>query len=125
MDAKTLSVILGHASVSFTMDTYTHVLNGHKVESMALMEELFNMGQAPQQETAYPIIATPLENGEYSFSSPNFPEIHFSGPDLYQGLQYMKEHLQEELLINVCPPEPTPASQLMLRPGQLVLQIPV
>ena len=125
MDAKTLSVILGHASVSFTMDTYTHVLNNHKVESTALMGELFDMGQVPQQEISYPVIATPLVNGEYSFSAPNFPEISFSGPDLYQGLQYMKEHLQEELLVSICPPEPTPANQIMLDAGQLLLQIPV
>ena len=125
MDAKTLSMILGHASVSFTMDTYTHVLNTHKVESMALMGELFDMGQTPHQEISYPVIATPLGNGEYSFSAPNFPGINFSGPDLYQGLQHMKEHLQEELLTSVCPPEPMPANQIILDAGQLLLQIPV
>ncbi len=125
MDAKTLSMILGHASVSFTMDTYTHVLNTHKVESMALMGELFDIGQAPQQEFAYPVIATPLEDGTYGFSAPNFPEVSFSGPDLYQGLQHMKEHLQEELLISIYPPEPMPANQIILDAGQLLLQIPV
>lgn len=41
MDAKTLSMILGHASVSFTLDTYTHVLDDHKREGMALMNELY------------------------------------------------------------------------------------
>ena len=34
MDAKTLSVILGHYSVAFTMDTYTHVLEDYKREGM-------------------------------------------------------------------------------------------
>lgn len=43
MDAKTLSVILGHASVSFTSDTYTHVLTEHKHEGMSLMGELFDV----------------------------------------------------------------------------------
>lgn len=124
MDAKTLSMILGHASVSFTMDTYTHVLNTHKVESMALMGELFDMGQASHQEISYPVIATP-EVGGYAFSAPNFPETSFSGPDLYQGLQHMKEHLQEELLTCICPPEPMPANQIILDAGQLLLQIPL
>jgi len=41
MDAKTLSVILGHYSVSFTLDTYAHVLNAHKIQGMALMENLY------------------------------------------------------------------------------------
>lgn len=41
MDAKTLSVILGHYSVAFTLDTYAHVLDNHKRENMALMAGLF------------------------------------------------------------------------------------
>lgn len=125
MDPKTVSVLLGHASVSFTMDTYTHVLNEQKVESMALMEELFNVGQtAVHEETAYPAIAMPLANG-FAFTAPDFPAIQFECPDIYQGLQDMKERLQEELLVNPCPPEPTLASAIPLQPGQLVLQIPV
>ena len=125
MDAKTLSVILGHASVSFTMDTYAHVLTSHKVESMALMEELFDMGQAPAQAISYPVIATPLATGGFLFTAPDFPQVQFTGADLYQSLQEMKERLQEELLINLCPPEPTPAHMLVLDAGQLLLQIPV
>lgn len=34
MDKKVLSEILGHASVSFTLDTYAHVLNTFKRENM-------------------------------------------------------------------------------------------
>lgn len=41
MDAKTLSVLLGHYSVAFTLDTYAHVLDDHKRENMALMAGLF------------------------------------------------------------------------------------
>lgn len=41
MDAKTLSVILGHSSVSFTLDTYSHVLDDHKREEMQRLESLF------------------------------------------------------------------------------------
>lgn len=125
MDPKTLSVILGHASVSFTMDTYTHVLNEQKVDSMALMGELFSMGQtAAHEEAAYPIIATPIAGG-FSFSAPDFPLVQFQCPDIYQGLQDMKERLQEELLVNPCPPEPTLASAMPVQPGQLVVQIPL
>ena len=43
MDSKTLSTILGHYSVSFTLDTYAHVLDAHKREGMKLMEELYEM----------------------------------------------------------------------------------
>ena len=41
MDAKTLSMILGHSSVSFTLDTYTHVLDEHKRAGMALRGEIY------------------------------------------------------------------------------------
>ena len=41
MDAKTLSVILGHASVAFTLDRYAHVLVDHKIEEMNRMQSLY------------------------------------------------------------------------------------
>ena len=125
MDAKTLSVILGHASVSFTMDTYAHVLTSHKVESMALMGELFDMGRAPQQDVIYQVIATPLPMGGYTYTLPDFPEITLTGQDIYQDLITLKERLEEELLVNVCPSEPMAASQIPLHPGQFLLQIQV
>lgn len=42
MDSKTLSEILGHYSVAFTLDTYAHVLDNHKRQNMLLMEELYS-----------------------------------------------------------------------------------
>lgn len=41
MDVKALSKILGHASVGFTLDTYAHLLDDHKRESMMLMQKLY------------------------------------------------------------------------------------
>ena len=73
MDAKTLSVILGHYSVAFTMDTYTHVLDCHKKEAMGIMEELFDMGGAGE-ENRYPIIVAQNPEGML-FSAPDFPGI--------------------------------------------------
>lgn len=43
MDAKTLLVLTGHASISFTMDTHAHVLTDYKRESMAPMEDLYGI----------------------------------------------------------------------------------
>ena len=48
MDAKTLSMILGHSSVSFTLDTYAHVLTDHKIEEMKRMQSVFNQAQFSQ-----------------------------------------------------------------------------
>ena len=48
MDEKTLSVLLGHYSVAFTLDTYAHVLNDHKWTGINLMEELYAIHQTPR-----------------------------------------------------------------------------
>lgn len=125
MDAKTLSVLLGHYSVSFTLDTYTHVLNDHKIAGMALMEDLYGMGQAPVQEISYPVIISNQGDGTMTFEVIGFPGITFCGTDMSMGLQYIKERLQEELLINVCPPAPVAPNQISLSPNQFLIQLPV
>lgn len=125
MDAKTLSVILGHYSVAFTMDTYAHVLTDYKKENMTLMEDLYNMGQTVAAETSYPIIITTQTDGMMLFQAPYFPGKEFSASDMCQGLQMMKEHLQEEKLLSFFPVVPTSPSQISLEPNQMLLQIPV
>ena len=123
MDVKTVSIILGHASVSFTMDTYTHVLNDHKQESMALMEDLFNATQTASPDQVYPVIVTPVPDGTVDLTMPDFPQITCVSMDLVQSLTDIQEQLHEALLINICPPLPTPISMIPTTPGQMVLQI--
>lgn len=125
MEAKTLSVLLGHASVSFTMDTYAHVLTDYKRESMTLMEDLYSMDQTPLQEVSYSVIVTTQPDGMIQFDVPDFPEVKYSGMDMSQGLQYIKERIQDEKLISIFPISPTPPNQITVQPGQLLLQIPV
>ena len=43
MDYKTLSEILGHASVSITMDLYVHSLDEHKKNQMNKLNQIFNL----------------------------------------------------------------------------------
>ena len=124
MDVKTLSVLLGHYSVSFTLDTYAHVLNDHKVEGMALMEDLYTAESASVHELFYPIIVTMQKEGEMLLEAPDFPQVQFCGTDFGQGLQYMKDRLQEELLLTSLPPVPTSPSQLSLASNQYLIQIP-
>lgn len=111
--------------MAFTMDTYTHVLTSHKVDSMALMEELYDMGQTQTQEVSYMVVATPLATGGFTYVMPDFPNITLTGQDIYQDLITLRERLEEELLVNVCPSEPIPASQIALQPGQFLLQIQI
>ena len=37
---KVISEALGHASVAFTMDTYSHIIEGMQSEAMALLDEV-------------------------------------------------------------------------------------
>ncbi len=45
MDKKTLSEILGHYSVAFTLDTYAHVVDSFKRKNMDLMEDVYECSQ--------------------------------------------------------------------------------
>mgnify|MGYP000727255467 CR=1 FL=1 len=43
MDYKTLSAILGHYSVAFTMGTYVHSMDEHKRNEMNKMDDMFGV----------------------------------------------------------------------------------
>ena len=123
MDAKTLSMLLGHYSVAFTMDTYTHVQDKHKIEAMSLMEELYT--QASQQNYTYPVVITTGVGGLVSFTAPDFPGIVLEGVDFGIGVQLYTEKLQDEVLTMFQPPLPTPPEQISLGVGQMLLQVAV
>ncbi len=123
VDPKTLSVLLGHASVSFTMDTYTHVLDRHKQESMMLLEELLSPTVPQPQSLTYPVIVTPSAQGVTSLIFPDFPFISCVTTNLTEGLSEMSDNLHESLLMCNEPPTPTSPAAFHLKPGQFVLQI--
>ena len=41
---KIISEALGHASVAFTMDVYSHIIEGMQSEAMALLDEVLPAG---------------------------------------------------------------------------------
>ena len=125
MDMKTLSVIMGHASVSFTMDTYSHIPDDHKQAEMALMENLLNAQQPTATDLTYPVLVTQTLGYMTELSLPDFPEINCSCIDLMQGLAELRESLQEELRTHCYPPIHTPVSQIPCDMGQFVLQLSV
>ena len=122
MDAKTLSVIMGHYSVSFTLDTYAHVLNGHKQEAVALLKDLFTAQPAPPQNFAYPLIITTQEDG-LLFELPDFPQIRLEHADMAAGIALVKEQMQEAILTMPQPPAASVIAPSLLLPNQLLLQI--
>ena len=107
MDAKTLSTLLGHYSVAFTLDTYTHVLDSQKHEEMKLMEDLFNMPTTPQYES-YPVIVTPAPNG-FILNAVDFEDLKIEADDINYGISCIQSAIAQTLS-NIYPPSPTPNS---------------
>ena len=61
IDYKTLSSILGHYSVAFTMDTYVHSMDEHKRHEMDKMDDMFGMPYSISVENQpYPVLCTPI-----------------------------------------------------------------
>lgn len=125
MDAKTLSMILGHYSVSFTLDTYTHVLDQHKHEGMALMDELYVDSSESERDSIYPVVATMHHDGVINLEVPGFPSVSYTGPDMPSGIQYIKEALHEELLTAIIPPLIPNSNQITLAPNQVLMQVQI
>ena len=80
MDAKTISAILGHASTSFTLDTYTHVLDTQRREGMALMDDMFSV----QNTYPYPVVISVVSNG-YLLNAVDFNGISVLTQDVMKG----------------------------------------
>ena len=47
---KIVSEALGHASVAFTMDTYSHIISGMQEDAMALLDEVLPPGVAVRRD---------------------------------------------------------------------------
>ena len=43
---KVISEALGHSSVAFTMDTYSHIIEGMQEDAMALLDEVLPAGKS-------------------------------------------------------------------------------
>ena len=95
MDAKTLSTILGHYSVAFTLDTYTHVLDSQKHEEMNLMEELFNMPTATKNQS-YPVVVTPSPNG-FILTPVDFNDLTIEADNIQYGISCIQSAIAQKL----------------------------
>lgn len=120
MDAKTLSTLLGHYSVAFTLDTYTHVLDSQKHEEMKLMENLFNMPAMPQHQS-YPVIVTPAPNG-FILNVVDFDELTIETDNINYGISCIQSAIAQKLS-NIYPPSPTPNSELVVNIGEFIVMI--
>lgn len=120
MDSKTLSTILGHYSVSFTLDTYAHVLDTHKREGMKLMEELFSPPVMPQNQS-YPVIVTPNQNGVI-MNAIDFNDLSVQADDVQKGIAYIQSAIIQRISSSY-PPLSTPYSEIILNPGEFIVMV--
>jgi integrase len=49
---KVISEALGHSSVAFTMDTYSHIISGMQEDMMALLDEVIPSGTRRQNQAS-------------------------------------------------------------------------
>lgn len=120
MDAKTLSTILGHTDVAFTLNTYTHVLDSHKREGMKLMEELF----APpvlQQNQTYPVVVSVSPNG-YIMNAVDFEDLSVEADNIQNGLSCIQGGIAQRI-DGTFPPAPTPLNDIVVQPGEFVVVV--
>ena len=121
MDYKTLSAILGHYSVAFTMDTYVHSMDEHKRREMDKMDDMFGMQYSISVENQpYPVLCTLSPDG-CTAHVPDFPKIDVRRqPTLDAALLEVKQQIQKALRQYKNPPIPTKQEQIVV-PNNSVL----
>ena len=81
MDYKTLSAILGHYSVAFTMDTYVHSMDEHKRREMDKMDDMFGMQYSISVENRpYPVLCTAAQSMFPTFQKLKCRPLHWMLP---------------------------------------------
>ena len=120
MDYKTLSAILGHYSVAFTMDTYVHSVDEHKRHEMDKMDDMFGMQYSISVENQpYPVLCTLSADG-CTAHVPDFPKIATQAATLDAALLEVKQQIQKALRQYKNPLIPTKQEQIVV-PNNSVL----
>ncbi len=95
MDSKVLSEILGHYSVSFTLDTYAHVLDNFKIQNMQLMDDIYVRGQ--NDNTI--ILQFKKFKDKYIVSIPQNNQYTFIAKSVEEGINYI-ENKRKSIILN-------------------------
>lgn len=122
MDAKTLSILLGHYSVAFTLDTYTHVLDNQKHEEMKVMEEFFSMPSISHHHL-YPVIVAPSPKG-FILNPVDFENMSIKADNLQYGIQYLQTSISQKLAC-IYPPTPIPVNEIILNQDEFAVMITI
>ena len=123
MDYKTLSAILGHYSVSFTMDTYVHSIDEHKRNEMNKMDDMFGVQYSISvQSQPYPVLCTLSADG-CTAHVPDFPKITAQAPTLDAALLEVKQQIQKILRQHQYPPIPTKQEQIVVPQNSVLVLV--
>ena len=107
----TLSAILGHYSVAFTMDTYVHSMDEHKRREMDKMDDMFGMQYSISVENQpYPVLCTLSADGCTAHVL-DFPKVTAQAPTLEAALLEVKQQIEKALRQYKNPPIPTKQEQ--------------
>ena len=125
MDYKTLSAILGHYSVAFTMDTYVHSMDEHKRREMDKMDDMFGMQYSISVENQpYPVLCTLSADG-CTAHVPDFPKIVITASTLDAALLEVKQQIQKALRQYKNPPIPTKQEQIVVPQNSVLVLVKV
>ena len=120
---KTLSAILGHYSVAFTMDTYVHSMDEHKRREMDKMDDMFGMQYSISVENrSYPVLCTLSPDG-CTTHVPDFPKIVITASTLDAALLEVKQQIQKALRQYKNPPIPTKQEQIVVPTNSVLVLV--
>ena len=123
MDYKTLSAILGHYSVAFTMDTYVHSMDEHKRHEMDKMDDMFGMQYSISVENQpYPVLCTLSADG-CTVHVPDFPKVTAQTPTLDAALLEAKQQIEKALRQYKNPPIPTKQDQIVVPTNSVLVLV--
>ena len=123
MDYKTLSAILGHYSVAFTMGTYVHSMDEHKRHEMDKMDDMFGMQYSISVENRpYPVLCTLSPDG-CTAHVPDFPKIEVQTPTLDAALLEVKQQIEKALRQYKNPPIPTKQDQIVVPTNSVLVLV--
>ena len=123
MNYKTLSAILGHYSVAFTMDTYVHSMGEHKRREIDKMDDMFGMQYSISVENQpYPVLCTLSADG-CTAHVPDFPKVTAQAPTLDAALLEVKQQIQKALRQYKNPPIPTKQEQIVVPQNSVLVLV--
>ena len=123
MDYKTLSAILGHYSVAFTMDTYVHSMDEHKRHEMDKMDDMFGMQYSISVENQpYPVLCTLSADG-CTVHVPDFPKVTAQAATLDAALLEAKQQIEKALRQYKNPPIPTKQEQIVVPTNSVLVLV--